>query len=94
MPAVTSHDNKPKKGKGGKPQRGFPIVTLEEAIKVPQFIRQKNNGHPWDSGLVAKACGGRKVRAEALAPFLTLARSSSFRSAGPYPTRDELHARD
>jgi hypothetical protein len=34
-----------------------------------------------------------KARAAALDQFLALARSSSFRSAGPYPTRDELHER-
>lgn len=34
-----------------------------------------------------------RARAAAVEQFLTLARSSSFRSAGPYPTRDELHER-
>jgi hypothetical protein len=34
-----------------------------------------------------------KARATALEQFLALARSSSFRSTGPYPTRDELHER-
>jgi hypothetical protein len=34
-----------------------------------------------------------KVRAAALDQFLALAQSSSFRSAGPYPPRDELHER-
>lgn len=34
-----------------------------------------------------------KARGSALDQFLALARSSSFRSAGPYPTRDELHER-
>lgn len=34
-----------------------------------------------------------KARAAAVEQFLTLARSSSFRSTGPYPTRDELHER-
>lgn len=34
-----------------------------------------------------------KVRAAAVEQFLELARSSSFRSSGPYPTRDELHER-
>lgn len=34
-----------------------------------------------------------KARAEAVEQFLLLARSSSFRSAGPYPARDELHER-
>jgi hypothetical protein len=35
-----------------------------------------------------------KARAAALDQYLALARSSSFRSAGPYPTRDEMHERD
>lgn len=34
-----------------------------------------------------------KARAAAVEQFLALARSSSFRSAGPYPTREELHER-
>jgi hypothetical protein len=34
-----------------------------------------------------------KERAEALERFLALARASTFRSTGPYPTRDELHER-
>jgi hypothetical protein len=34
-----------------------------------------------------------KARAAALDQFLALAKSSSFRSAGPYPTRDDLHER-
>ena len=43
--------------KAGTPKRAFPSVTLEEALKIPQVIRQKNNGHPWDTQLVATACG-------------------------------------
>jgi hypothetical protein len=34
-----------------------------------------------------------RARAAAITQFLTLARSSSLRSAGPYPSRDELHER-
>ena len=34
-----------------------------------------------------------KARAAALDQFLTFAKSSSFRSAGPYQTRDDLHER-
>jgi hypothetical protein len=34
-----------------------------------------------------------KTRAAAVEQFLALARSSTFRSAGPYPTRQELHER-
>jgi hypothetical protein len=33
------------------------------------------------------------ARAAARDRFLALARSSTFRSAGPYPARDELHER-
>lgn len=34
-----------------------------------------------------------KARSTAVEQFLALARSSSLRSTGPYPTRDELHER-
>jgi nucleoside 2-deoxyribosyltransferase len=54
--APASGDGEPKK-KGRKPQRSFPIVPLEEALKVPRAIRQKNEGHPFDTNLVARACG-------------------------------------
>jgi hypothetical protein len=37
--------------------------------------------------------GREKARAAAVDQFLALAQSSSFRSASPYPTRDELHER-
>lgn len=35
-----------------------------------------------------------KARAAALDHFLALARSSSFCSTGPYPSRDQFHERD
>lgn len=44
----------------------------------------------------SRSAGGadrEKARTAALEQFLTLARSSSFRSIGSYPTRDELHER-
>jgi hypothetical protein len=34
-----------------------------------------------------------KKREEALQRFLARAEASTFRSSGPYPTRDELHER-
>src|SRR5438445_7599665 len=44
--------------KGGKkPRRSYPAVSLEEALKIPQAIKSKNNGHPLESELVGKACG-------------------------------------
>jgi hypothetical protein len=39
-----------------KPRRSFPIVTLEDAIKIPEAVRAKNSGNPLESKLVAKAC--------------------------------------
>jgi hypothetical protein len=41
----------------------------------------------------APDAGREATRAAALDRFLALARSSPFRSAGPYPSRDELHER-
>lgn len=49
--------------------------------------------------VLAKASGDsadsdrESVRAEALRRLLELAQSSTFRSTGPYPTRDEIHER-
>src|SRR4051794_7879858 len=42
---------------GWPKKRTFPSVTLEEALKVAQAIKLKNGGHPFDTGLVASACG-------------------------------------
>jgi hypothetical protein len=33
----------------------FPRVTLEEAMKVPLAIKEKNGGNPWATDEVAKA---------------------------------------
>jgi hypothetical protein len=35
----------------------FPRVTLEEAIKVPIALKEKNGGNPWATDEVAKATG-------------------------------------
>lgn len=43
--------------KAEKSKRAFPNVGLEDALKVAQVIKSKNNGHPWDTELVATACG-------------------------------------
>ena len=44
-------------GKRGKP---YPARTLEEALKIPQAIRDNNNGNPWSSDDVAQAALGLK----------------------------------
>jgi hypothetical protein len=46
-----------------------------------------------DSAQAAPDTARERERAAALDQFLALARSSSFHSTGPYPTRDELHER-
>lgn len=41
-----------------KSSRPFPNRTLEEALAIPQAIREKNNGHPWATEDVAQAALG------------------------------------
>jgi hypothetical protein len=43
--------------KGKKPRRSYPIVTLEDALKIPEAVKAKNSGQPLESKLVAKAVG-------------------------------------
>jgi len=35
--------------------RPYPARTLEEALAIPQAIREQNNGNPWDTEMVAQA---------------------------------------
>ena len=51
-PAAVKATETKKKG------RPFPWRPLEEALKIPQAIREKNNGHPWNSEEVAQAALG------------------------------------
>lgn len=46
------------KGNAKRAVRSFPWRTLEEALKVPLAIREKNNGNPWATEDVAKASFG------------------------------------
>jgi hypothetical protein len=41
-----------------KQQRPYPARTLEEALAIPQAIRDKNNGNPWATDDVAQAALG------------------------------------
>ena len=45
-------------GNNGKVQRPYPAKTLEEALAIPQAIREKNNGNPWATDDVAQASLG------------------------------------
>jgi nucleoside 2-deoxyribosyltransferase len=42
---------------GKKPRRSFPIVNLEDALKIAEAVRTKNSGNPLETALVAKAVG-------------------------------------
>ena len=37
------------------PRRAFPRASLEEAIRIPQVLKDKNGGNPWSPDEVAKA---------------------------------------
>jgi hypothetical protein len=49
---------RPTKGPAKKAARPYPSKTLEEALKIPQAIREKNNGNPWAVEDVAQAAYG------------------------------------
>src|SRR5579863_288214 len=50
---------KPKRIKGeGREKRSFPVVALEEAIRLPIQIKEKNGGNPWSPQDLAAAIGG------------------------------------
>lgn len=40
-----------------KAKRTFPIQTLEQALIIPQKIKELNGGNPWATSEVASACG-------------------------------------
>jgi hypothetical protein len=46
-------------------RRTFPPLSLPEALRVPQAIKEKNAGNEWSPDQVARACGlpGRTARA-------------------------------
>ena len=49
-----------KKVSTSKASRSYPNRTLEDALEIPQAIREKNNGHPWATEDVAQASLGIK----------------------------------
>jgi hypothetical protein len=60
-------------GKRQTVRRPFPQNTLEDALAVPQAIKDKNNGNPLEPEKVAKACNGLSHKA---VKFFYLAASS------------------
>ena len=45
-------------GRRSRSPRPYPAKTLEEALAIPQAIREQNNGNPWDTEDVAQAALG------------------------------------
>src|SRR5258708_6370521 len=64
-----------KKAKSRRPtvRRPFPQNTLEDALAVPQAIKEKNKGKQLEPEFVAKACNGLSPKSE---KFFYLAASS------------------
>jgi hypothetical protein len=70
-PSLSKESHKPKKAKkptkkkasgkataaAVKPKRPFPSVTIEEAIVIPQKIKELNGGNPWPPSDVAESMG-------------------------------------
>lgn len=42
-----------KRKREASPERPFPRATLEDSVKIPLAIRQKNGGNPWDPTSIA-----------------------------------------
>lgn len=40
-----------------KPQRPYPRVSLEDALKIPTAIKEKNGGNAWPPAEIAAAIG-------------------------------------
>jgi hypothetical protein len=53
----STKQSEPSVERSKKSQRPYPQRPLEEALQVPQVIKEKNNGNPWSSDDVARACG-------------------------------------
>lgn len=60
------------KKKASAPRRAYPRATLEDALKIPQLLKDKNGGNPWPTDEVAKALDLTK----AANPFFYMAAAS------------------
>lgn len=55
--AATAKRKGGRKRRSPSPDRPFPRVTIEQALRVPTVIKDKNAGNPWDPEDVARAVG-------------------------------------
>jgi hypothetical protein len=68
------------------------IVQADGELHLTQLPCRKGD-HVEAIVLLPDIANDESIRDEARRRFVTLARSSKFRSSKPYPTRDELHDR-
>jgi hypothetical protein len=56
---VSDSESQPSTGRAATPsarvERPYPRRTLEQALRVPEVIRQKNGGNPWPTSQIAEA---------------------------------------
>ena len=52
----------------------FPRATLEEALKIPVAIKEKNGGNPWQPEEVRQAIGGWHGRQRILLSYCCFSR--------------------
>ena len=99
---VKSHKKKPKrkrkptaKGPAGKRPylgRPYPQKTLQDALQIPQLIKDKNHGNPWATKDLADALGYTNLRTLA---FILLTRSAQdFGLAIGTHTAEEIEIAD
>ncbi len=70
-----------------KSSRPYPGRTLEESLKIPQAIREKNNGNPWAVEDVAQAAYGIKPSNNKFFYLAAAARDYGFTIALGIPKR-------
>jgi nucleoside 2-deoxyribosyltransferase len=77
-------------GPSKKTSRPYPNKTLEEALKIPQAIRDKNNGNPWAVEDVAQAAYGLKPTNNRFFYLAAAARDYGLTIGTRYTERIEL----
>lgn len=75
---------------GKKSSRPYPSRTLEEALKIPVAIREKNNGNPWAVEDVAMAAYGIKRSNNKFFYLAAAARDYGFTIGTRYTEKIEL----
>lgn len=57
---VSQNDETKARKRNVKPIKKFPSHSIEEALKVPELIKENNGGNPWNTEQLAKALNMKK----------------------------------